>query len=108
MSQLKVDQLDALPGWRLRLQFSDGRSGEVNLLPVIREELPPVFGALLDDSAFRLVSLENGTANWPGELDLAPEFLYFCTFRNESSLRAQFERWGYLAGVITEPSAIDA
>jgi hypothetical protein len=96
MSLLKITHLQCRPQHQLALTFSDGREGRVDFASVIRNELPAVFLPLLDDSKFQQAHLVNGTTAWPGDLDLAPEFLYFCSFRNEPDLQPRFEAWGYI------------
>ncbi|MBI2526118.1 MAG: DUF2442 domain-containing protein [Candidatus Rokubacteria bacterium] len=59
----------------IRLRFSDGLAGEVDL----REELGgPIFEPLRQLEAFRSVRLhpELRTIVWPNGADLAPEFLH--------------------------------
>jgi hypothetical protein len=59
----------------IRLRFSDGTEGEVDL----RDELyAEVFEPLKDLDVFKtfFVNPEWGTIAWPNGADLAPEFLY--------------------------------
>jgi hypothetical protein len=59
----------------LRLTFTDGLSGEVNVLERMRGPVfdhartPPGFAQAVFDA-------ELGTVVWPGEADLAPDTLY--------------------------------
>ena len=56
----------------VRLKFSDGAIGEVDL----RAELDgPIFGALRDIEQFKLFSVAYHTLTWPNGADFAPEFL---------------------------------
>lgn len=56
----------------VRLKFSDGTAGEVDL----RHELEdPVFGALQDLEQFKRFSVAFQTLTWPNGADFAPEFL---------------------------------
>lgn len=59
----------------LRVAFSDGLVGDVDLGPHLRG---PVLEALREVEAFRaaFVDPELGTVCWPGGADVAPEFLY--------------------------------
>ena len=62
-------------GHRIRVEFSDGRSGLVDL----EDDLwGPVFEPLRDTEAFRrfTVSKEFGTIVWENGADLAPEHLH--------------------------------
>jgi hypothetical protein len=93
---LEITFLECQPEHRLALTFTDGRMGIIDFASIIRNELPAPFSSLLDEFQFQQVRLENSTATWPGDIDLAPEFLYFCTFRNDPNLRPRFEAWGYI------------
>jgi hypothetical protein len=56
----------------VRLKFSDGAAGEVDL----RAELEgPIFGALRDVEQFKRFSVAYHTLTWPNGADFAPEFL---------------------------------
>ena len=61
-------------GHRLRLTFSDGAEGEVDLRAYLDG---PVFVPLRDPAIFAAVSLdpELHTVTWPNGADFAPEFL---------------------------------
>ncbi len=80
----------------LRLAFNDGRRGTVDFGALIDTDLPTGFASLRDPEAFAGFRLEHGTLHWPGDLDLAPEYLYFRAFAHEPSLQRQFADWGYL------------
>jgi hypothetical protein len=57
----------------LRLTFSDGLEGEVDM----RERLwGPVFERVRTPAGFREAFLEDGAICWPGEVDFAPDTLY--------------------------------
>lgn len=59
----------------LRLHFSDGRVGDVDLADRLRG---PIFEPLRDPERFAeaFVDDELGTVAWPNGADVAPEFLY--------------------------------
>jgi hypothetical protein len=61
--------------YRLRLTFSDGYVGEVEVDPTSRARM---FEPLRDPGYFRRVRVNRGagTIVWPNGLDLAPEGLY--------------------------------
>jgi hypothetical protein len=59
----------------LRLRFADGREGVVDLSALV--DFGGVLSALGDPRTFREVRVELGTAAWPGDIDLAPETLYW-------------------------------
>lgn len=61
-------------GYKLRLRFTDGSRGAVDLEETLGriKALAP----LLDEARFAEAYVEHGTVCWPGDLDLAPETLY--------------------------------
>jgi len=64
-----------LGGYTIRLRFSDGVQGEIDLKDELRG---PVFEALRDPETFRRFRLdpELHTLVWPNGADFAPEFLH--------------------------------
>ena len=56
----------------------------------------PIVQALRSTEQFRRFRLEHDTLVWPNDMDLAPEYLFFLTFRNDPAYAEQFRRWGYL------------
>jgi hypothetical protein len=40
--------------------------------------------------------VEHGALCWTGDLDVAPEYIYFLAFSDDESLRGLFEEWGYI------------
>jgi hypothetical protein len=71
-----VTDVQVLGHYRLRLTFSDGLVGDVNLSHL--RERGGVFESLRDPGYFAQVRLdpEIGTITWPSGADLAPEVLY--------------------------------
>jgi len=72
----QVIDVQVRSGYRLFLRFDDGAEGEVDISQVVPFE--GVFARLRDPEEFRRVRLDRdwGTVSWPGDLDLAPEFLH--------------------------------
>lgn len=71
----KVKEAKYVGGYKLWLQFNDGKAGVIDL----SEELwGPVFEPLKDLSVFQQVRVdpELETVSWPNGADFAPEFLY--------------------------------
>ena len=81
--------------YQIQLQFSDGKTGTVDLLLFLQGA---VFEPLQKTEAFKQFSIDPDleTIVWQNGADLAPEFLYFQAFKNDSSLKTQFVQWGYL------------
>ena len=65
----------ALPDHRLRVCFSDGSEGEVDLKNFIESDPRPIVKALRERSAFSAIRVEMDTVVWGNGFDLAPEFL---------------------------------
>ena len=64
-------------GYRLKLTFSNGETGELNLRDRILER-GGVFAPLEDVEFFKLVKVdpEIGTIVWPNQVDFCPDVLY--------------------------------
>jgi hypothetical protein len=70
-----IKRVDALEGYRLKLFFSDGETGEVDLSDLVGRG---VFAAWKDYAEFRKVTTgEYGDLVWPSGVDLCPDALYF-------------------------------
>jgi hypothetical protein len=52
---------------------------------------------LKDKKIFASVKLDKAldTITWENGADLAPEFLYYESFKNDKTLAKQFHEWGY-------------
>lgn len=70
-----VTAVEFLGGHRLRLDFDDGSSGEIDFSD---EEWRGVFSPLADSDYFGTVELDEelGTIVWPNGADIAPETLH--------------------------------
>jgi hypothetical protein len=68
----KVTAAQRLGGYRLRVTFADGFTGEVDLSPLVGRG--PIFEPLRDLEFFQRVKVspEWGVLEWPGDLDLSP------------------------------------
>ena len=75
-SPWRVTEVEALPGFRLRVAFADGLTGMVDLSRMVHSPQAGVFAALADPSLFAQVTLDFGAVAWPGELDLAPDAMH--------------------------------
>ena len=83
-------------GYRIEVTFSNGREGIADFAGTLNG---PAFEELNDESEFRRfkVDKELDTLVWANGADLAPEYIYFRAFKNDSNLQEQFRDWGYLA-----------
>lgn len=74
MSLHVVRSAEPLPGFRARITFADGYTGEIDLRPALRG---PALESLLDEDAFGEMRVEYDTICWPSGADIAPETLRF-------------------------------
>jgi hypothetical protein len=71
---MRIMELAPRDGYKLFLRFEDGASGEVDLSSFAGRG---VFTAWLEPGFFEQVILSNdGSPEWPGEIDLCPDALY--------------------------------
>ena len=75
-SPWRVERVEALPGYRLRVRFLDGTEGTVDMSALVRSPDAGVFAVLADPHRFAEVFVELGAVTWPGELDLAPDAMH--------------------------------
>ena len=70
----RVSRVEALPGHRLLVEFSDGVRGEVDLSASL---FGPMFEPLTDSALFDRVGVDAfGAICWPNGADLAPDAVY--------------------------------
>ena len=72
----RVAEVEALPGWRLRVRHNDGVTGTVDMSAMVHSPEAGVFAVLQDVKLFEQVFLDLGAVAWPGELDLAPDAMH--------------------------------
>ena len=71
-----VSAVEALPGFRLSVRFSDGTSGEVDMAKFLSSDGAGVFAILRDEAVVARVEIVLGAVTWPRGLDLAPDTMY--------------------------------
>ena len=94
-----------LGDYRIRLKFSNNLVGAADLEDTITNDRRAVFRELSDSVKFRDFRTDGYTICWGNGLDLAPEYLFFLAFRNDSTWQQQFFDWGYLKLEATEAAA---
>lgn len=94
---LEVTHAKSVGGHRLQLTFNDGRVGVVDFLQLATESPASAFAKFADVAYVQRFTLAHGTLCWPGECDVAAEYLFFLAFRDEPALAAQFRDWGYVS-----------
>jgi hypothetical protein len=72
----RVERVQALDGYRLKVRFIDGLEGEVHMATLVHSPNAGVFAALRNPSVFEQVFIQYGAVTWPGELDLAPDAMH--------------------------------
>ena len=74
-TRIRIESVEPLDGYVLRLTFSDGSTREVDLEP---ELWGPVFEPLRDLAVFRQVTVVDqlGTIVWPNGADMDPDVLH--------------------------------
>jgi len=75
MSVIWVIEASPLPRHRLRLRFSDGSVGTVDLESFVSADPRPIVAELRDPAAFASLRVDADTVIWANGFDLAPEFL---------------------------------
>ncbi len=70
-----VTKVNALPTFKLFVQFVDGTEGIVDMAKFLNRDCG-VFKALRDTTAFMSVHVEGGAVTWENELDLAPDRMH--------------------------------
>jgi hypothetical protein len=74
MEMIRVREVEALPCYRLRIVFSDGTRGEVDMSDHVQRK---PFLKLQDETVFRGAIVEFGAVEWPeGGVGIATEALY--------------------------------
>lgn len=71
----RVSKVEAMPSFRLRVQFEDGTAGVVDMANFLKRECG-VFKVLRDVDVFGSVHVNHGAVTWPDELDLAPDRMH--------------------------------
>lgn len=93
---LEITNAEYLGDHKVRLSFNDGRIGMADLHALIDPKPLSVFSVFSDETFVKQFGLEHGTLCWPGERDVAAEYLYFLAFHDDPALQPLFQQWGYL------------
>ncbi len=81
--------------YKILLEFSDNKKGEVDLKEFIVNGKIKPFEELKNIEKFKQFQVDY-TLKWNDDLDLAPEYLYFKAFEHDSTLQDKFHEWGYI------------
>jgi len=93
---LHIKKVKHLEKYRIEVTFNNGKKGIADLSPILKKG--GVFKPLKKPSEFAKFRLDKElrTIVWSNGADLAPEYVYFQTFKNEPELQEQFKVWGYI------------
>jgi Protein of unknown function (DUF2442) len=94
---LSVTSAKYLGDYKVTLSFDNGKIGTVNLREVIFNDKRSIFLELQKEDEFKKFKIDRNTLIWSNGLDLAPEFLFFVTFKKEIEFQDKFKEWGYVA-----------
>lgn len=77
MARLRIEHVEPLPGYRLRLGLSDGRVIERAFAPELEGPVGPMLAPLKDPDYFNQVRVdpELETVVWPNGFDMDPDRL---------------------------------
>jgi hypothetical protein len=90
-----VKDAQYLKDYKLEIEFSDNKKGIVDLSDELYGE---VFEPLKDKNLFSKIKVDKDleTITWENGADLAPEYLYYKSFKDNKDLESQFKEWGYI------------
>jgi hypothetical protein len=72
---VRIEAVEPLEGFRVRLNFTDGSQRDVDLEPYLHG---PVFESIRNDPhTFRSVKIVGGTIAWDNGADIDPDVLYY-------------------------------
>ena len=84
-----------LGGYRVRVTFRDGFSGEVDLRPIWARRRGPLDEPFQDPAFFAQAFLDHGVLTWPNSFDICPDVLrYYCELGripSREELKAHFD-----------------
>ena len=92
---LKITEARYLNAYRIEVAFNNGKKGIADLVDALNGT---VFEPLKNPEAFANFKIDPDleTIVWENGADLAPEYIYYQTFKNEAALQTQFKEWGYV------------
>jgi hypothetical protein len=93
---LSINDAKYAGDYSICLTFSNGKTGVADLEATILNDKRQIFSKLKEKSNFKNFKIEHSTVVWVGELDLAPEYLFYIAFKEDSHFQDQFREWGYI------------
>ena len=92
---LQIIKAEYLGNYKYKIAFNDGRQGVADLKMLAHDEPKTVFSKFSDEKFVSEGRLAHGTMLWPGDIDVAPEYIYYITFNDEQEFHNTFVNWGY-------------
>lgn len=92
---LRVTEARYLDAYRIEVAFNNGKKGIADLVDALKG---PMFEPLKNPEAFTRFKVDPDleTIVWENGADLAPEYIYYQAFKNETTLQTQFKEWAYV------------
>jgi Protein of unknown function (DUF2442) len=92
---LHITQARYVEEYKIEVSFNNGKQGIADLSDALKGG---IFKPLENQSFFSRFFVDNEleTLVWPNGADLAPEYIYFQTFKHVPELQSQFKEWGYI------------
>jgi len=92
---LHISSAIYLEDYKVKVSFNNGREGIADLSGALKRG---IFKSLQSKAKFSRLMLDKEleTIVWENGADLAPEYVYFQTFKDDIGLQEQFKQWGYL------------
>lgn len=99
---LEVKQAEYAGNYAVNLLFSNGRRGTADLEQVIFSDKRKIFVKLREKGNFINFKIAHSAVVWNDELDIASEYLFYLTFKDDQDLQDIFRQWGY----VNEPTPV--
>ncbi len=92
---LRVTEARYLDAYRIAVAFNNGKKGIADLVDALKGS---AFESLKNPEAFASFKIDSDleTIVWENGADLAPEYIYYQAFKNETALQTQFKEWAYV------------
>ena len=76
VSDWRVESVEVLPDYCLKVRFADGLEGVVGMKKLVLSPAAGVFEALRQPDVFARAGIVWGAVTWPNGIDLAPDAMY--------------------------------
>ena len=88
-----------LEEYKVEVAFNNGKRGIADLSEALHG---PVFELLKNQETFSSFIVDTDLETlvwpiWPNGADLAPEYIFFQAFKNDTELQEQFRLWKYIS-----------